>query len=116
MNNAIETKGLTKRFGKTVAVNGLDLAVPAGSIFAFLGPNGAGKTTTIKTLMNIPFFALIGEKQIISSNLHFEFRRLELNRGETLFVEGEKNNDKFYIVQKGVIQVFSQAEHRSKRK
>ncbi len=53
MNNAIETKGLTKRFGKTVAVKGLDLAVPAGSIFAFLGPNGAGKTTTIKMLMNI---------------------------------------------------------------
>lgn len=53
MNNAIETKGLTKRFGKTVAVKGLDLSVPVGSIFAFLGPNAAGKTTTIKTLMNI---------------------------------------------------------------
>lgn len=53
MNYAIETHGLTKRFGKTVAVQGLDLAVPEGSIFAFLGPNGAGKTTTIKTLVNI---------------------------------------------------------------
>lgn len=53
MNNAIETKALTKRFGKNVAVQSLDLAVPAGSIFAFLGPNGAGKTTTIKSLMNI---------------------------------------------------------------
>ncbi len=53
MTNAIETKGLTKRFGKTVAVKDLHLSVPAGSIFAFLGPNGAGKTTTIKTLMNI---------------------------------------------------------------
>jgi len=53
MNNAIETKALTKRFGKNTAVQSLDLTVPTGSIFAFLGPNGAGKTTTIKTLMNI---------------------------------------------------------------
>jgi len=51
--NTIEAKGLTKRFGKNTAVQGLDLVVPAGTIFAFLGPNGAGKTTTIKTLMNI---------------------------------------------------------------
>ena len=53
MSNTIETKALTKRFGKNTAVQSLDLAVPAGSIFAFLGPNGAGKTTTIKSLMNI---------------------------------------------------------------
>ena len=53
MNNAIETKALTKRFGKYTAVQSLDLTVPTGSIFAFLGPNGAGKTTTIKMLMNI---------------------------------------------------------------
>ncbi len=53
MNNAIETKNLTKRFGKNIAVNNLNLTVPAGSIFAFLGPNGAGKTTTIKNVMNI---------------------------------------------------------------
>ena len=53
MNNTVETKDLTKRFGKNTAVQSLDLTVPTGSIFAFLGPNGAGKTTTIKTLMNI---------------------------------------------------------------
>ena len=53
MNYAIEANKLTKRFGKIMAVQDLDLAVPEGSIFAFLGPNGAGKTTTIKTLMNI---------------------------------------------------------------
>lgn len=53
MNNAIETKYLTKRFGKNTAVQDLTLNVPVGSIFAFLGPNGAGKTTTIKTVMNI---------------------------------------------------------------
>ena len=53
MNNTIEAKELTKRFGKNTAVQSLNLTVPTGSIFAFLGPNGAGKTTTIKTLMNI---------------------------------------------------------------
>ena len=53
MTIAIETFDLTRRFGRTEAVNGLNLQVPAGSIFAFLGPNGAGKTTTLKMLMNL---------------------------------------------------------------
>jgi len=53
MSTAIETTGLTRRFGRVDAVNGLDLQVPAGSIFALIGPNGAGKTTTIKLLMNL---------------------------------------------------------------
>ena len=53
MTTAIETVDLTRRFGRTEAVNGLTLQVPAGSIFAFLGPNGAGKTTTLKMLMNL---------------------------------------------------------------
>lgn len=48
---AIETSGLTKRFGKIVAVNDLDLKVPSGIIFGYLGPNGAGKSTTIKMLV-----------------------------------------------------------------
>ena len=53
MTTAIETFDLTRRFGRTEAVNGLNLQVPAGSIFALLGPNGAGKTTTLKVLMNL---------------------------------------------------------------
>lgn len=53
MSNIIEIENMTKRFGKTIAVDNLNLTVPAGSIFAFLGPNGAGKTTTIKSLVNI---------------------------------------------------------------
>jgi ABC-2 type transport system ATP-binding protein len=47
----IETRELRKSFKSNVALNGLDLNVPAGSIFGFLGRNGAGKTTTIKLLM-----------------------------------------------------------------
>ncbi|SDN26256.1 ABC-2 type transport system ATP-binding protein [Cryobacterium flavum] len=48
---AIESRGLTKRFGSQTAVNGIDLAVPRGSVFGFLGPNGSGKTTTIRMLL-----------------------------------------------------------------
>ena len=47
----IETKGLTKKFGKLVAVNNLDVKVQKGIIHGFVGPNGAGKTTTIKLLV-----------------------------------------------------------------
>ncbi|MFJ8749665.1 ABC transporter ATP-binding protein [Streptomyces sp. NPDC102441] len=50
----IETRGLTKRYrGGQLAVDGLDLTVPAGSVFGFLGPNGSGKTTTIRMLMGL---------------------------------------------------------------
>jgi ABC-2 type transport system ATP-binding protein len=50
---AIETSGLTKRFGGVAAVDGLDLAVPLGSVYGFLGPNGSGKTTTIRVLLGL---------------------------------------------------------------
>jgi ABC-2 type transport system ATP-binding protein len=48
---AIETRGLSRRFGATVAVADLSLAIPRGEIFGFLGPNGAGKTTSVKMLL-----------------------------------------------------------------
>ncbi len=50
---AIEAQGLVKRYGDVVAVQGIDLAVPAGTIYALLGPNGAGKTTTINILTTL---------------------------------------------------------------
>ena len=50
---AIETAGLTKRFGHQVVVDDLALAVPAGTVFGFLGPNGSGKTTTIRMLVGL---------------------------------------------------------------
>ena len=46
---AVETDGLTKRFGANVAVNDVELRVPRGYAFGYLGPNGAGKTTLIRT-------------------------------------------------------------------
>lgn len=51
MTAAIETSGLTKRFGSATAVEPLTMHVPVGSVFGFLGGNGAGKTTTIRMLM-----------------------------------------------------------------
>lgn len=50
---AIEAQGLVKRFGKTLAVDGVDIAVPEGAIYGILGPNGAGKTTTLRMLLGI---------------------------------------------------------------
>jgi ABC-2 type transport system ATP-binding protein len=50
---AVEATGLTKEFGSTRAVDGVDLLVPTGSVYGVLGPNGAGKTTTIKMLATL---------------------------------------------------------------
>jgi ABC-2 type transport system ATP-binding protein len=50
---AVETHGLTKRFGDNVAVNGVELLVPRGCAFGYLGPNGAGKTTLIRVLLGL---------------------------------------------------------------
>ncbi len=51
----IDIRGVSKSYGPKIAVQGLDLHVPAGELFAFLGPNGAGKTTTIKMLCGLLF-------------------------------------------------------------
>src|SRR4051794_20145184 len=50
---AIQTLGLTKRFGERHAVDAVDLEIPRGVAFGFLGPNGAGKTTLIKLLLGL---------------------------------------------------------------
>src|SRR5215210_200603 len=50
---AIETLGLQKAFGETLAVDGIDLRVPSGTVFGVLGPNGAGKTTFIRMLATL---------------------------------------------------------------
>ena len=54
MNSPIETRNLTKSFeGKVVAITGLDLEVPRGSVYGLIGRNGAGKTTTLRLLMGL---------------------------------------------------------------
>ena len=51
--SAITCEGLGKRFGKTTALRGLDLAVPEGAVYGLLGPNGAGKTTAVRVLATL---------------------------------------------------------------
>jgi len=53
VENIIEVDGLRKSFGRTVALDGLDLAVRSGEVHGFLGPNGAGKSTTLRVLLGL---------------------------------------------------------------
>lgn len=68
--SAIEISGLTKRFGNQIVLDGIDLSVRTGSIFALLGPNGAGKTTLIHILSTLVLpdagFARIAEHDVVS--------------------------------------------------
>ncbi|THA78965.1 ATP-binding cassette domain-containing protein, partial [Streptomyces sp. A0642] len=50
---AITAKGLRKAYGDKTVLDGIDLAVPTGTVFALLGPNGAGKTTAVKILSTL---------------------------------------------------------------
>jgi ABC-2 type transport system ATP-binding protein len=50
---ALEIRGLTKRYGQTIAVNRLDLTIPRGTVLGLLGPNGAGKSTTLRMVMGL---------------------------------------------------------------
>jgi ABC-2 type transport system ATP-binding protein len=75
----IETNQLCKSFKGKPALRGLDLQVPAGSIFGFLGRNGAGKTTTIKTLMGL-LHADSGSAQVFGSPVADADRSVEIRR------------------------------------
>ncbi|MEX0876040.1 MAG: ATP-binding cassette domain-containing protein [Phycisphaerales bacterium] len=65
-------QGVRKTFGTKVAVEGIDLTIPEGSIYGFIGPNGAGKTTTIRMIMSILFpdrgeLSVLGKKSAVES-------------------------------------------------
>jgi len=53
MNNVIEARGLTKRYRRTIAVDNIDLQIPAGRIVGLIGPNGAGKTSALKAILGL---------------------------------------------------------------
>jgi ABC-2 type transport system ATP-binding protein len=65
----IETSGLTRRYGERVAVDRLDLSVPARTVTGFVGPNGAGKTTTIRILLGL-IRATSGTGRVLGHPLH----------------------------------------------
>ena len=53
MTNVIEARGLTKRYKRTIAVDNIDLQIPAGRIVGLIGPNGAGKTSALKAILGL---------------------------------------------------------------
>ena len=53
MSDMITARGLVKKYGDVVALDGLDLTVPEGTVFGLLGPNGAGKTTAVRILTTL---------------------------------------------------------------
>jgi ABC-type multidrug transport system ATPase subunit len=65
---AVQTTGLTRAFGKQLAVDHVDLLVPAGSVYGFLGPNGSGKTTTIRMLLGL-LAASSGQIQMLGESM-----------------------------------------------
>ena len=71
MEYVVQTNNLSKRFGKEVAVEGLNMKIRKGEIYGFLGPNGAGKTTTIRMLLGL-MKASSGTIQIFEKDLHKE--------------------------------------------
>jgi ABC-2 type transport system ATP-binding protein len=66
MNPIISARGLTKRFGRTVAVDHIDLEIPPGRIVGLIGPNGAGKTTALKAILGLATFD--GELSVLGKN------------------------------------------------
>jgi ABC-2 type transport system ATP-binding protein len=72
MDAAVSLKGVTKRFGSTMAVQHLDLVVPRGGLYGVIGPNGAGKTTSIRMIMSILFpdsgeLSVLGRKSALEA-------------------------------------------------
>jgi ABC-2 type transport system ATP-binding protein len=66
MNSVISAKGLTKRYGRTMAVDHIDLEIPAGRIVGLIGPNGAGKTTVLKAILGLANFE--GQLSVLGKN------------------------------------------------
>ena len=77
---AIRTRGLTRKFGALVAVDRLDLDVPAGRIYGFLGPNGSGKSTTIRMLCGL-LRPSAGEATVLGLNVRRAAEAIRLHIG-----------------------------------
>src|SRR6516165_4279807 len=80
MADAIRISNLVKRYGKVTAVDGLSLAVPAGTMFGFLGPNGSGKSTTIGCLTGL-LDPTAGEVEILGERFTADSASLKRRMG-----------------------------------
>jgi ABC-2 type transport system ATP-binding protein len=87
MTDAISVEGLVKTFGRTRALNGLDLVVQTGEVHGFLGPNGAGKTTTLRVLLGL-LRADAGRAQVLGGDPWQDTTRLHRRLA---YVPGEVN-------------------------
>jgi ABC-2 type transport system ATP-binding protein len=113
----IETSQLCKSFKEKAALRGLDLQVPAGSIFGFLGRNGAGKTTTIKTLMGL-LRADSGSAQVFGNSVIDADRSVEIRR-RIGFVTEDKERYPYMTVEQIICftrQLFPKWRHDLERR
>lgn len=85
MKTAIETFSLTKKYGRTNAVEGLNMKIPEGSIYGFLGPNGAGKSTTMKMILGL-VKPDTGSIKVLNSTVNDE-NRMEILRQTGSLIE-----------------------------
>src|SRR4051794_28812027 len=89
--NAIEVRGLRKAYGTQTVLDGIDLDVPSGSVFALLGPNGAGKTTAIHILSTL-ISADAGEARVAGFDVRKEPDRVRHSiamTGQVTAVDGQ---------------------------
>jgi lipooligosaccharide transport system ATP-binding protein len=98
MSAAVSARGLVKRFGDIVAVDGIDFDVPAGLCFGFLGPNGAGKTTTMKMIYGL---ARVDEGELSVLGLDIRRKRREV-KARIGVVPQEQNLDRELTVRENL--------------
>ena len=95
MEPVVQIRGLAKRFGDLAALDGVDLDVRAGEIFALLGPNGAGKTTLISIVSGL-LRASTGEVRVLDKDV---VREYQATRRAVGLVPQEINFDPFFNVE-----------------
>jgi lipooligosaccharide transport system ATP-binding protein len=96
--SAVSARGLVKRYGEIVAVDGIDFEVPAGVCFGFLGPNGAGKTTTMKMIYGLARVDA-GELSVLGLDARRERREVKARIG---VVPQEQNLDRELTVRENL--------------
>src|SRR5512138_3479083 len=98
MEPVVTIRGVTKRFGAFTALEGVDLDIRAGEIFALLGPNGAGKTTLISIVAGL-LRATTGEVRVLGRDVVRDYR---FTRRAVGLVPQEINFDPFFTVEEAL--------------